>query len=62
MITVLGLDIGKRETKRSSGAPRRSKFVGDGGVGLAQGGGRYAPTLSLVDSYTLSEELGGEGS
>jgi hypothetical protein len=49
VIIVLELNIGKRETKRSSGVLRRSKFVGDGGVELAQGGGGHAPTLSLVD-------------
>ena len=42
----------ERETKRSSGALRQSKFIGDGGVG------GHVPTLFLVEGYTLSEELG----
>jgi len=62
VIIVLGLNIGERETKRSRAVLRRSKFVSDGGVEPAQGGGGHAPTLFLVEGYALSEELGVDGS
>jgi hypothetical protein len=62
VIIVIGLDIGKREAKRSSSALRQSKFVGDGGAELAEGEDEHAPTLFLVEGYTLSVELGIDGS
>lgn len=63
MIIVLGLGIVERETKRSSGALRRGRFVGGGGFERGQGEGGHAQTLLLVEGgYTLSEELGVDGS
>jgi len=62
VIIVLNLDIGEKEAKRSCGALRRIKFVGEGDVELAQGEGGHAPILFLVEGYTASEELGVDGS
>ena len=46
VIIMLGLDIGERKAKRGSGGQRRSKFVGDGGVELAQGEGGHPFVIS----------------
>jgi len=55
VIIVLGLDIGEREAKRSSGAaPRRSKFVGDG----ASSSLKEKAGTPRLERATPSEELG----